>query len=97
MHVVSSSDIFFKGVPIAAGVPFDVSAKDLDLLGNLVRLATEQEISANEGIDATEAANSAADRRNSGTASVSNETRETAAVTKPSKSKAKAKTGASTP
>lgn len=97
MQVVSLSDIFFKGAPIAAGVPFDASARDVELLGGAVRPATEEEIAANDGIDATDAANVAADRRNSGTASISTETRETAAVVKPSKSKAKAKTGASTP
>lgn len=90
MKLISSSDIFVNGVPIAAGVPFDATDRQARDLAFVARPATAEEIAAAEEKDATTAANARADLRNSGTASVSTEERETAAISKATKTKAKA-------
>jgi hypothetical protein len=90
MKLISSSDIFVHGVPISAGIPFDATDRERRELAFVARLATPEEIAAWEDSDATHAANAAADRRNSGTASLASLGRETAAVSRITKSKAKA-------
>ena len=90
MKFVSSSDIFLKGAPVAAGVPFEISHQDARTLGALVRPATNEEIAAHEGICATHAANAAADRRNGGSTpppSVLVETAQAAPVTEAASAK----------
>jgi len=90
MKLISSSDIFVHGSPIAAGIPFDASDREARDLAFVARLATPEEIEASEDNDATRSANEAADRRNSGTASLASRERETAAVSRPTQTKAKA-------
>ena len=91
MKLISSSDIFVQGSPIAAGIPFDATDREARDLAFVARLATPEEIEAAEDNDATKFANQAADRRNSGTASISASERETAAISRAAtKSKAKA-------
>jgi hypothetical protein len=90
MKLISSSDIFVSGAPIAAGVPFDATDRQAVDLAWCTRPATAEEIAAAENNDATTAANEAADRRNSGTAALSTEDREAASISRATKSKAKA-------
>lgn len=90
MKLISSSDIFVNGAPIAAGVPFDATDRQARDLAFVARPATAEEIQAAENNDATTAANQAADRRNSGTAAISTEDRESASISRSGKSKAKA-------
>lgn len=91
MKLISSSDIFVHGSPIAAGIPFDATDREARDLAFVARVATKEEIEESENCDATRAANQAADRRNSGTASFTSDERETAALSRSSsKSKAKA-------
>lgn len=90
MKLISSSDIFVRGSPIAAGIAFEATDRERRDLAVIARLATDEEIAAAADNDATKAANEAADRRNSGTAALASVDRETAAVLRPTQTKAKA-------